>query len=98
MLPPYVLTFPESMFAALANAKSTDRQSLVSAAVKRKLQSLEDDGEQAVDRDDDSLLVRTYKPPNMGPYPEDTPKKNTVRFTPTQGIVHHPASPVDNDH
>ena len=31
-----------------------------------------------------SVLVSTYKPPNPGPYPVDTPKLNTVRFTPAQ--------------
>ena len=30
------------------------------------------------------IRVSTYKPPNTGPYPTDTPKVNRVRFTPTQ--------------
>eukprot|EP00878_Enallax_costatus_P017916 GHUV01018838.1.p1 GENE.GHUV01018838.1~~GHUV01018838.1.p1 ORF type:complete len:1128 (+),score=501.36 GHUV01018838.1:269-3652(+) len=30
------------------------------------------------------LLVEHYKPVNMGPYPEDKPKGNEVRFTPVQ--------------
>ncbi|KAF9315831.1 hypothetical protein BG003_002627 [Podila horticola] len=32
----------------------------------------------------DELIVSTYKTPNMGPYPEDIPNTNQVRFTPTQ--------------
>ncbi|KAF2398402.1 P-loop containing nucleoside triphosphate hydrolase protein [Trichodelitschia bisporula] len=32
----------------------------------------------------ESVKVSTYKPPNNGPYPMDAPKRNTVRFTPTQ--------------
>ncbi|KAJ5108835.1 CWF11 family [Penicillium angulare] len=31
-----------------------------------------------------TVRVSTYKPPNPGPYPVDTPKRNTVRFTPAQ--------------
>ncbi|KAJ0422561.1 hypothetical protein BJY00DRAFT_279765 [Aspergillus carlsbadensis] len=31
-----------------------------------------------------SLRVSTYKPPNPGPYPVDSPKLNIVRFTPAQ--------------
>jgi len=30
------------------------------------------------------LVVETYVPPDPGPYPQDKPKQNTVRFTPTQ--------------
>ncbi|KAG0164199.1 hypothetical protein DFQ28_008930 [Apophysomyces sp. BC1034] len=32
----------------------------------------------------ENLEVSTYKVPNMGPYPQDIPKKNAVRFTPVQ--------------
>ncbi|KAK5680177.1 hypothetical protein LTS10_007104 [Elasticomyces elasticus] len=32
----------------------------------------------------ETLRVTTYKPENTGPYVEDIPKKNTIRFTPTQ--------------
>lgn len=30
------------------------------------------------------LVVESYIPPDPGPYPQDKPKQNTVRFTPTQ--------------
>lgn len=32
----------------------------------------------------DSIKVSTYRPPNSGPYPGDSPKKNQIRFTPVQ--------------
>lgn len=32
----------------------------------------------------ESLIVETYIPPDPGPYPQDKPKQNAVRFTPTQ--------------
>ncbi|KAI5360934.1 putative intron-binding protein aquarius [Septoria linicola] len=32
----------------------------------------------------ETFRVSTYQPPNSGPYPEDAPKLNHVRFTPTQ--------------
>ncbi|KAJ1985419.1 hypothetical protein H4R34_000073 [Dimargaris verticillata] len=31
-----------------------------------------------------ALMVRSYRQRNMGPYPFDVPKRNTVRFTPRQ--------------
>ncbi|EPS73528.1 hypothetical protein M569_01225, partial [Genlisea aurea] len=36
------------------------------------------------DYDKVELLVEAYIPPDPGPYPQDQPKKNFVRFTPTQ--------------
>jgi intron-binding protein aquarius len=32
----------------------------------------------------ETLQVSTYKVLNTGPYPQDIPKKNTIRFTPAQ--------------
>lgn len=32
----------------------------------------------------EKLIVETYVPADPGPYPQDKPKQNTVRFTPTQ--------------
>jgi len=34
---------------------------------------------------DDSIDVRTYKLPNMGPYPVDKPRQNHMKFMPAQG-------------
>ncbi|KAJ3080056.1 hypothetical protein HK102_003346, partial [Quaeritorhiza haematococci] len=125
--PPYVITFPTSMFESLApksdttatagkrgktkkskaaapDASSTTRGGSVSAGVKRKLngdvvESGKEKGgdgkdEKHVEQDEKTLLVRTYKMPNMGPYPENVPKQNAVRFTPTQvEAIHAGTSP-----
>ncbi|KAM7528012.1 hypothetical protein LguiB_031422 [Lonicera macranthoides] len=32
----------------------------------------------------EKLIVESYIPPDPGPYPQDQPKQNSVRFTPTQ--------------
>ena len=42
------------------------------------------DGKEAVPVDADTVKVSTYRPPNNGPYINDVPKTNKVRFTPTQ--------------
>lgn len=33
---------------------------------------------------EEKLIVEAYLPADPGPYPQDKPKQNTVRFTPTQ--------------
>ncbi|KAJ3152646.1 hypothetical protein HDU89_001339 [Geranomyces variabilis] len=79
--PPYVLTFPRSLYDALdtENGRS-DRKpdTSVATGVKRKLGDLSEPDH------GDAIVVRSYKTENVGPYPEDTAKTNTVRFTPTQ--------------
>lgn len=42
------------------------------------------DAEPALISEVQTLKVSTYKPTNNGPYPVDSPKLNTVRFTPAQ--------------
>lgn len=39
----------------------------------------------------DKLIVEAYIPPDPGPYPQDQPKRNSVRFTATQVCItsHH---------
>ncbi|XP_061365445.1 uncharacterized protein LOC133308765 [Gastrolobium bilobum] len=32
----------------------------------------------------ETLIIEAYTPPDPGPYPQDQPKQNSVRFTPTQ--------------
>lgn len=39
----------------------------------------------------ETLVIETYTPPDPGPYPQDQPKQNSVRFTPTQ--VHSALKP-----
>uniref|UniRef100_A0AAQ4S0I3 RNA helicase aquarius n=1 Tax=Gasterosteus aculeatus aculeatus TaxID=481459 RepID=A0AAQ4S0I3_GASAC len=36
------------------------------------------------EKEDLSLIVEPYVPPNRGPYPYNQPKRNTIQFTPTQ--------------
>ncbi|KZV18920.1 intron-binding protein aquarius-like [Dorcoceras hygrometricum] len=36
------------------------------------------------DSEKEKLFVEAYIPPDPGPYPQDQPKQNSVRFTPTQ--------------
>ncbi|KAL0096664.1 aquarius [Phycomyces blakesleeanus] len=52
------------------------------APQKKKKKSKKSDMVQ--DEQPEVLEVSTYKVPNMGPYPQDIPKKNTVPFTPVQ--------------
>ncbi|KAJ5622119.1 CWF11 family [Penicillium herquei] len=69
--PPYVLESVEG--------EATAAPASVALAKKRR----RDQTEQA-EQGPATLRVSTYKPPNPGPYPVDTRKHNTVRFTPAQ--------------
>ncbi|KAH7354102.1 intron-binding protein aquarius [Plectosphaerella cucumerina] len=42
------------------------------------------DAEPALLADVETFKVSTYEPPSMGPYPQDAPKTNSVRFTAAQ--------------
>ncbi|KAM5382643.1 hypothetical protein ACJZ2D_002433 [Fusarium nematophilum] len=42
------------------------------------------DADPALISEIETLKVSSYKPPNSGPYPIDTPRQNSVRFTPAQ--------------
>ncbi|KAF2084989.1 P-loop containing nucleoside triphosphate hydrolase protein [Saccharata proteae CBS 121410] len=66
--PPYVVEF----------ATETTQEAPARSSKKRR-KDLAD-----VPQEVEKFLVSTYKPPNMGPYPADAPKLNTVRFTPAQ--------------
>ncbi|KAI9192971.1 intron-binding protein aquarius [Polychytrium aggregatum] len=80
--PPFIITFPPGLFSH----KNGSLEASVSTGAKRKLPELQDlDESMDVDEpDQDGLAVRTYKPLNMGPYPENIPKKNAVPFTSSQ--------------
>ncbi|RAL47940.1 hypothetical protein DM860_015727 [Cuscuta australis] len=41
-------------------------------------------GMEGVHSEKEELIVEAYIPPDPGPYPQDQPKQNSVRFTPTQ--------------
>ncbi|KPI39753.1 Intron-binding protein aquarius [Cyphellophora attinorum] len=67
--PPYVLeTFATTSSEPASNPKK-----------RRRDQIEEDSGDSRA-----PVRVKTYQPPNTGPYPIDQPKKNSVRFMPTQ--------------
>ncbi|KAF9438957.1 hypothetical protein BGZ76_002620 [Entomortierella beljakovae] len=70
---PFIVKFPEAPEAAASGSKKKKGE-------KTKKEKAAKSQEQA----QDELIVSTYKTPNMGPYPEDVPNRNQVRFTPTQ--------------
>ncbi|KAF2457974.1 hypothetical protein BDY21DRAFT_379029 [Lineolata rhizophorae] len=75
--PPYVLEFPE--------ADATQEELPARPHKKRRLRGEGSNHPPAAAAVvNESVRVSTYKPPNMGPYPTDAPKLNTVRFTPAQ--------------
>ncbi|XP_072555037.1 RNA helicase aquarius isoform X2 [Paramormyrops kingsleyae] len=51
--------------------------------VKGRKRKAEEEGEEEAG-DDDTLLVEPHVIPNRGPYPYNQPRRNTIRFTPTQ--------------
>ncbi|KAI9094430.1 hypothetical protein DFS34DRAFT_249440 [Phlyctochytrium arcticum] len=84
--PPYVVTFPKSMFSALAD---DDAATAVKAPSNGKgKRKLVDEG------DSDALLVRSYTSLYPGPYSDTNQKTNKVRFTPAQiEAIHAGTSP-----
>ena len=38
----------------------------------------------SIEEAEKKILVESHKMPNRGPYPQNQPKRNQVRFTPTQ--------------
>ncbi|KAF9951183.1 hypothetical protein BGZ70_001099 [Mortierella alpina] len=73
---PFVVKFPEAPEAGSSGSKKKKG----SEKSKKEKQGKGQEQTQA----QDELVVRTYKTPNMGPYPENIPNRNQVRFTPTQ--------------
>lgn len=67
--PPYVLEAAEASEAPPSNKPSKKRRR---------------DAEPPLTTEVETLKVSTYQPPNTGPYPQDRPRQNSVRFTPAQ--------------
>jgi len=42
----------------------------------------------------EKLIVESYIPADPGPYPQDKPKQNSVRFTPTQVLFRLSDNPI----
>lgn len=72
--PPYRVTFPKS-FMSHQKMMGSKRKGLASEA---KVENPLD----VVERD--KIIAEAYVPADPGPYPQDKPKQNTVRFTPVQ--------------
>ncbi|KAK4424856.1 RNA helicase aquarius [Sesamum alatum] len=73
--PPFRIKFPKNLegkvHALPANVTSTKSSEDASCMEDGHSDKLE-------------LVVEAYVPPDPGPYPQDQPKQNSVRFTPTQ--------------
>ncbi|GAB2295857.1 hypothetical protein Dimus_030008 [Dionaea muscipula] len=68
--PPFRIKLPKTL-KSMAHALPSDRPDVTSR----------NDAGAAVREE---LIVEAYNPPDPGPYPQDKPKQNSVRFTPTQ--------------
>ncbi|KAI9364882.1 intron-binding protein aquarius [Zopfochytrium polystomum] len=83
--PPYVLTFSSS---AYSHEPGDDAVSTILRR-KRKFSSLE-----LPELEKGTVLAHTYAIDNNGPYLDDVPKRNMIRFTPTQiNAIHSGMSP-----
>lgn len=51
---------------------------------KAKMSSMSDVPIEDSDKEKEKFVVEAYTPPDPGPYPQDQPRQNSVRFTPTQ--------------
>ncbi|KAG0240897.1 hypothetical protein BGW41_006553 [Actinomortierella wolfii] len=78
---PFIVKFPDT---AKESAASAPKKRKAGGEKGKKSKAKKED--QAVEQAETSktLEVKTYITPNMGPYPEDIPKRNQIRFTPTQ--------------
>lgn len=84
------MIFEDASGAALMSSPTTPlpgppykiemRKSTSSSSNKRK----DSDSEAVSSTTVEDVIVTHYDPPNPGPYPEDQPPQNTVRFTPVQ--------------
>jgi len=89
-VPPFKVTFPESgptPLAAAMTAHSRSDGSSVAADMgsgsKAEGRGQEANGSGA-GGEKPVLTVESYTPPDPGPYPQDQPRRNNVRFTPVQ--------------
>jgi intron-binding protein aquarius len=77
--PPFKVTFPAPQPAAEPAKKRKKGGGAEEAAAEAEAPVPEGAG---------VILVEPYLPPDPGPFPQDQPRTNTVRFTSTQ--VRHP--------
>ncbi|XP_024517313.1 RNA helicase aquarius [Selaginella moellendorffii] len=81
--PPFRVTFPKSNTKTAIEEIADGNDTKVKRSRKRKASSGNGtaDSETAVQ---EAIIVESYVPPDPGPYPQDQPKQNSVRFTPVQ--------------
>jgi intron-binding protein aquarius len=85
--PPYKVTFPADQQQLKSAPGSTKRGADATAttdAAAAEPSSAAADGSSSSSSSKPVLLVEHYRPINMGPYPEDKPTGNEVRFTSVQ--------------
>lgn len=79
--PPFRIKLPRSI-KGNAHALSGNEKSVTT--LKSVTTSVENIDARDVNVDQEKLVVEAYIPPDPGPYPQDKPKQNSVRFTRTQ--------------
>nr|XP_027114072.1 RNA helicase aquarius-like [Coffea arabica] len=73
--PPFRIKLPRSLKGD-AHALPGNKKSISALGDAANATDVHSNGEK--------LVVEAYTPPDHGPYPQDQPKQNSVRFTPTQ--------------
>lgn len=76
--PPFRVTLPEAEKNPLSVVGGCKRKSALSEP------AVAEDGAVNGSEDKPVLVAEAYTPPDPGPYPQDQPNHNTVRFTPVQ--------------
>lgn len=75
--PPFRITLPRTLKSAANQVlPGATKRGGVDGDIVNKM--MESNGKR------EQIIVETYVPPDPGPYPQDQPKKNNVRFTPVQ--------------
>ncbi|KAF3788553.1 Intron-binding protein aquarius [Nymphaea thermarum] len=74
--PPFRIRLPKSLKGHGQEVSGVDKPNSVKAANA--------DNSTSMAASKEKIIVEAYVPPDPGPYPQDQPKKNTVRFTPIQ--------------
>ncbi|KAB2627442.1 intron-binding protein aquarius-like [Pyrus ussuriensis x Pyrus communis] len=69
--PPFRITLPKTM-RSNTNALPGNKKSTNDVPMDNS------------DSEKEKIVVEAYTPPDPGPYPQDQPRKNSVKFTPTQ--------------
>ena len=80
--PPFRIAFPPSQQAAAASAAPAAKGKRKAAEAASEQQPRQQ--EQAAAAEAPTLVVESYTPTDPGPYPQDQPPQNAVRFTPVQ--------------